>query len=200
MLAMLTGLSGFLSSSSSRMDASSATTTSLQQGSISSTSVVRTNNNKAVSFKSQSPSEDKTIHLYSGLALPCETDHMYANYPSEGKRELADEVSHLKALVLFHLDLIQQQSECNAAKDKQLTALKLENEMVCFLVLCNVCQYSNFVPFSTVASETGANGEEGPTAERQSEVRFYRGGHTIRVGENCGASCQSSSDTSQQHY
>lgn len=120
MLAMLGGLSGFFNS---RMDASS---TSINPAA---TAVVRTNNNKAVSFKSQSPSEDKTtIRLYGGL--PCETDHMYANYPSEGKRELVDEVSHLKAMVLFHLDLIQQQSECNAAKDKQLAALKVENEMV----------------------------------------------------------------------
>lgn len=56
---------------------------------------------------------------------------MYANYTDSGKyRELANEVAHLKALVLFHLDLIQQQSECNAAKDKQLSVLKQENEMV----------------------------------------------------------------------
>lgn len=91
------------------------------------------NNNKTNdNFKSQSPSEDKAIQYGS---LPCETDHMYhTNYTGDsGKyRELANEVAHLKALVLFHLDLIQQQSECNAAKDKQLSALRHENEMVSF--------------------------------------------------------------------
>lgn len=125
MLTMLGGLTSFVNT----MDASS-TTTSLH--SSINPAAIRTNNNKTVGFKSQSPSEDKTtMRLY-----PCESDHMYANYAGEsGKRELADEVSHLKAMVLFHLDLIQQQSESNAAKDKQLSALRHENEMVGLLHL-----------------------------------------------------------------
>ncbi len=90
----------------------------------------KNNNKTSDNFKSQSPSEDKAIQ-YGGL--PCETDHMYHTSfsgDSTKYRELANEVAHLKALVLFHLDLIQQQSECNAAKDKQLSALRHENEMV----------------------------------------------------------------------
>lgn len=90
----------------------------------------KNNNKTSDNFKSQSPSEDKAIQ-YGGL--PCETDHMYhTNFTDDSSkyRELANEVANLKALVLFHLDLIQQQSECNAAKDKQLSALKHENEMV----------------------------------------------------------------------
>jgi len=90
----------------------------------------KNNNKTSDNFKSQSPSEDKSIQ-YGGL--PCETDHMYhTNFTDDSSkyRELANEVANLKALVLFHLDLIQQQSECNAAKDKQLSALKHENEMV----------------------------------------------------------------------
>lgn len=91
------------------------------------------NNNKTNdNFKSQSPSEDKAIQ-YGGLPCETHTDHMYhTNFVGDSSkyRELADEVAHLKALVLFHLDLIQQQSECNAAKDKQLSALRHENEMV----------------------------------------------------------------------
>lgn len=89
----------------------------------------KNNNKSSDNFKSQSPSEDKAIQ-YGGL--PCETDHVYTVSSESGKyRELANEVANLKALVLFHLDLIQQQSECNAAKDKQLSALRHENEMVC---------------------------------------------------------------------
>ena len=88
--------------------------------------------NANVKFSSQSPSEDKSIHY----GLPCETDHMYANYSETSTyRDLANEVSHLKALLLFHLDLIQQQSELNASKDKQLSTLKHDNEMVGFLHL-----------------------------------------------------------------
>ncbi|EFX87682.1 hypothetical protein DAPPUDRAFT_312148 [Daphnia pulex] len=90
----------------------------------------KNNNKTSDNFKSQSPSEDKAIQ-YGGL--PCETDHMYhTNFTDDSSkyRELANEVANLKALVLFHLDLIQQQSECNAAKDKQLSALKHENEML----------------------------------------------------------------------
>ena len=120
------------------------------------TSFKRTNNNPPANknnnktndnFKSQSPAEDKAIQ-YGGL--PCETDHMYhTNFNTSGDstkyRELANEVAHLKAMVLFHLDLIQQQSECNAAKDKQLSALRHENEMVSLLVfqIVNVCQLND---------------------------------------------------------
>jgi len=81
---------------------------------------------------SQSPSEEKSIRY----GLPCETDHMYANYQqvtgneANKYRELVSEVTQLKALLLFHLDLIQQQSECNASKDKQLLSLRHENEML----------------------------------------------------------------------
>lgn len=57
---------------------------------------------------------------------------MYAHHTGDAAkcRELADEVAHLKAMILFHLDLIQQQSEANAAKDKQISTLRQENEMV----------------------------------------------------------------------
>lgn len=98
--------------------------TSLQNNSnLSSNSKINAN----VKFSSQSPSEDKSIHY----GLPCETDHMYANYSETSTyRDLANEVSHLKALLLFHLDLIQQQSELNASKDKQLSTLKHDNEML----------------------------------------------------------------------
>jgi len=103
-------------------------------GPVHATSLQNSNNlppnskiNTNVKFSSQSPSEDKSIHY----GLPCETDHMYANYSETATyRELANEVSHLKALLLFHLDLIQQQSELNASKDKQLSSLKRDNEMV----------------------------------------------------------------------
>lgn len=90
----------------------------------------KNNNTPSDNFKSQSPSEDKVIKY---VGLPCETDHMYhTNFADDSSKyqELANEVAHLKELVLFHLDLIQQQSECNAAKDKQLSALRHENEMV----------------------------------------------------------------------
>ncbi|KAI9560069.1 hypothetical protein GHT06_014079 [Daphnia sinensis] len=90
----------------------------------------KNNNTPSDNFKSQSPSEDKAIKY---VGLPCETDHMYhTNFADDSSKyqELANEVAHLKELVLFHLDLIQQQSECNAAKDKQLSALRHENEML----------------------------------------------------------------------
>ena len=101
-------------------------TTSLQNSNNQSTNT----DDPSVKFSSQAPSEDKPIHY----GLPCETDHMYANYADTGSyRELVEEVSHLKAMILFHLDLIQQQSESNASKDKQLLTLKHENEMVCIV-------------------------------------------------------------------
>ena len=100
--------------------------TSLQNNSILPSNKI---NAGAKFSSSQSPSEDKSIRY----GLPCETDHMYANYSETGSyRELANEVSHLKSLLLFHLDLIQQQSESNASKDKQLSLLKHDNEMVGF--------------------------------------------------------------------
>jgi len=98
--------------------------TSLQNNSILPSNKI---NAGAKFSSSQSPSEDKSIRY----GLPCETDHMYANYSETGSyRELANEVSHLKSLLLFHLDLIQQQSESNASKDKQLSLLKHDNEML----------------------------------------------------------------------
>jgi len=108
-------------------------TTNLQTNNVKNQTTNRSNNKKTsvpAYTSSQSPSEEKSTRL------PCETDHMYANYQQSsveaGKcRELATEVAQLKALLLFHLDLIQQQSECNASKDKQLSALRHENEMVC---------------------------------------------------------------------
>merc|ERR1712136_76571 len=101
-------------------------------GPVHATSLQNSNNlasnnkiNTNVKFSSQSPSEEKSIHY----GLPCETDHMYANYSETSTyRDLANEVSHLKALLLFHLDLIQQQSELNASKDKQLSMLKHDND------------------------------------------------------------------------
>jgi len=135
-------------------------------------SIGRNNNKTGVSLinsKSQSPSEDKTIRY--GV-LPCETDHMYANYTDGGKyRELANEVAHLKALVLFHLDLIQQQSESNAAKDKQLSVLKQENEMVSGILLLDVRNVVIIYRFLfPVKAKTGPHGEESPAAEFKAET------------------------------
>ena len=65
---------------------------------------------------------------------------MYANYSETSTyRDLANEVSHLKALLLFHLDLIQQQSELNASKDKQLSMLKHDNDAVSYLFCTEIC-------------------------------------------------------------
>ncbi|XP_069679116.1 male-specific lethal 1 homolog [Periplaneta americana] len=63
------------------------------------------------------------------LAYSCEFDHMYASL-TEGTTVQKDgaEVKHLKELLLLHLDLIQQQSEQLVTKDKQLSALRQENE------------------------------------------------------------------------
>lgn len=65
------------------------------------------------------------------LAYSCEFDHMYASL-TEGTTVQKDgaEVKHLKELLLLHLDLIQQQSEQLVTKDKQLSALRQENETV----------------------------------------------------------------------
>jgi len=65
------------------------------------------------------------------LAYSCEFDHMYASL-TEGATVQKDgaEVKHLKELLLLHLDLIQQQSEQLVTKDKQLSALRQENETV----------------------------------------------------------------------
>lgn len=41
--------------------------------------------------------------------------------------------TRLKHLLVYHLDLIQQQNELITKKDKQNTALKLENDSVSFL-------------------------------------------------------------------
>jgi len=112
-------------------------------GPVHATSLQNSNNlasnnkiNTNVKFSSQSPSEEKSIHY----GLPCETDHMYANYSETSTyRDLANEVSHLKALLLFHLDLIQQQSELNASKDKQLSMLKHDNDAVSYLFCTEIC-------------------------------------------------------------
>lgn len=63
------------------------------------------------------------------LAYSCEFDHMYASL-TEGTTVQNDtaEVKHLKELLLLHLDLIQQQSEQLVTKDKQISALRQENE------------------------------------------------------------------------
>jgi hypothetical protein len=78
-------------------------------------------------------------------------------------------VAHLKALVLFHLDLIQQQSESNAAKDKQLSVLKQENEMVCLVFSLNMHQ-NNYVLLFPVETKTRPHGEESPAAEFEAET------------------------------
>ena len=66
-------------------------------------------------------------------------DHMYASMTDEEAAlgvsplrgsEVNEEARHLKELLLLHLDLIQQQSEQIATKDKLLTALRQENETV----------------------------------------------------------------------
>lgn len=87
---------------------------------------------------------------------PCDFDHMYASMTdgsapglvglgtsplrgggSDGARQQseANEVKHLKELLLLHLDLIQQQSEQIVTKDKLLAALRQENETVGILGL-----------------------------------------------------------------
>ena len=65
------------------------------------------------------------------LAYSCELDHMYASL-TDGTTVQKDsaEVKHLKELLLLHLDLIQQQSEQLVTKEKQLSALRQENETV----------------------------------------------------------------------
>ncbi|KAK3874641.1 hypothetical protein Pcinc_020422 [Petrolisthes cinctipes] len=63
------------------------------------------------------------------VAMAVEFDHMYIGC-SDSKASIGRdiELQHLKGLVLLHLDLIQQQQEQLAAKDKQITTLKDENE------------------------------------------------------------------------
>ncbi|KAK4309415.1 hypothetical protein Pmani_018960 [Petrolisthes manimaculis] len=65
----------------------------------------------------------------SKVAMAVEFDHMYIGC-SDSKASIGRdiELQHLKGLVLLHLDLIQQQQEQLAAKDKQITTLKDENE------------------------------------------------------------------------
>lgn len=62
----------------------------------------------------------------------CDFDHMYASNMSESEHctDKNTEIVHLKELLLLHLDLIQQQSEQLVTKDKQISALKQENNMV----------------------------------------------------------------------
>lgn len=66
------------------------------------------------------------------LAFPCDFDHMYASKMTDSVNIPGSnpEINHLKELLLLHLDLIQQQSEQLVTKDKQITALKQETEMV----------------------------------------------------------------------
>ncbi|CAB3387750.1 Hypothetical predicted protein [Cloeon dipterum] len=56
----------------------------------------------------------------------CDFDHMYTstNIHDNG------EVRHIKAMSLLHLDVIQHQSEELVRKDKIISALKMENEML----------------------------------------------------------------------
>ncbi|XP_067005140.2 male-specific lethal 1 homolog [Anabrus simplex] len=71
-----------------------------------------------------SPDTKAGIMTYS-----CEFDHMYASLTDGAtvQKESA-EIKHLKELLLLHLDLIQQQSEQIVTKDKQISALRQENE------------------------------------------------------------------------
>uniref|UniRef100_A0A1B6DR50 Uncharacterized protein n=1 Tax=Clastoptera arizonana TaxID=38151 RepID=A0A1B6DR50_9HEMI len=66
------------------------------------------------------------------LPFPCDFDHIYASKMAENVKvqDSNSEIIHLKELLLLHLDLIQQQSEQLVTKDKQITALKQETEMV----------------------------------------------------------------------
>uniref|UniRef100_A0A1B6LFQ2 PEHE domain-containing protein n=1 Tax=Graphocephala atropunctata TaxID=36148 RepID=A0A1B6LFQ2_9HEMI len=64
------------------------------------------------------------------IPYPCDFDHIYASNMSESENsgDKNSEIMHLKELLLLHLDLIQQQSEQLVTKDKQITALKQEND------------------------------------------------------------------------
>ncbi|KAG8289252.1 U2 snRNP complex subunit msl1 [Homalodisca vitripennis] len=64
------------------------------------------------------------------IPYPCDFDHIYASNMSESENngDKNSEIVHLKELLLLHLDLIQQQSEQLVTKDKQITALKQEND------------------------------------------------------------------------
>lgn len=63
------------------------------------------------------------------LSYPCDFDHIYATSMSDSAKSktVNSEISLLKELLLSHLDLIQQQSEQLVTKDKQISALQLEN-------------------------------------------------------------------------
>lgn len=78
------------------------------------------------------------------LTYPCDFDHMYAsNMNDSGNTQGGNsEISHLKELLLIHLDLIQQQSEQLVTKDKQIAALKQENDTVRLFVIY-MCIYTN---------------------------------------------------------
>lgn len=73
----------------------------------------------------------------SVIPYPLEFDHLYASNMSDSEKltDRDSEVMHLKELLLLHLDLIQQQSEQLVTKDKQISALKLENDTVSRIVL-----------------------------------------------------------------
>ncbi|KAK7863226.1 hypothetical protein R5R35_001440 [Gryllus longicercus] len=63
------------------------------------------------------------------MTYSCDFDHMYASLTDGGTLQKdSAEVKKLKELLLLHLDLIQQQSEQLMTKDKQLAALRQENE------------------------------------------------------------------------
>lgn len=64
------------------------------------------------------------------LTYSCEFDHMYASLTEGTTVQKDDEVKHLKELLLLHLDLIQRQSEQLVTSEKQLSALRQENETV----------------------------------------------------------------------
>lgn len=75
-------------------------------------------------FKTEEEEESK-------MTFSCEFDHMYASMAeARTLRDEGTEIRHLKELLLLHLDLIQQQSEQIVTKDKQLAALRQENETV----------------------------------------------------------------------
>ena len=87
--------------------------------------VLRLSNCRRANSKIRSGQEAMAMHL----------DHMYIECLDT---KPSKEAKHLKDLVLLHLDLIQQQAEDIAEKDKIIKELKAENESVSDKLLTNI--------------------------------------------------------------
>lgn len=68
--------------------------------------------------------------LKNGDSLNLNSYEHFQDGPSRFKSDCLSQVTHLRQLLLLHLELIQQQQEQIQNKDKELNRLKLEKEQV----------------------------------------------------------------------